>query len=546
MKIRRYTCNNMQEALLKVKMDLGSEAVIMNSRKVRRKGIIGLFTKPMIEIVAAIDDDYAKPSRSQARTAPSPNVNGNFYYENAFPTEQPSGTFPQAPAYGREQAAYQPKPPAMPEVQPAVPPKPQYPYPTMQETQQAYRQPAQPMQYQPQQPQVQPQIRPVQQANSVHTANSLNAGNPVNAANTINIANAVNTVKTIDTADATTSVNTADMAHTPNAAQKISGLAASHDDIHEDEHPKLVELENKVKSMETMLEQIYRSVKENSYPAQAESDGVKTEVPASSEPDSMGEVRKTLAELDLESDLVDRIVERVMEKGGRSLKTEAALALAARIMTGLLGEPDTIKLRSDGRPQVVIFVGPTGVGKTTTLAKIAADFTLNKQKKVGLITADTYRIAAVEQLKTYSEILNIPVLVVYSPSEFQEAVRTLSDRDLILIDTAGRSHRNKSHFDELKTLVNSVEADEAYLVLSANTSKHTMKEILEYYSFIKDYKLLFTKLDEAPVPGVIVNARYLTGKPLSYTTAGQSVPDDLNVANPRAIVSSLLGFGMNQ
>src|SRR5690606_3941734 len=119
------------------------------------------------------------------------------------------------------------------------------------------------------------------------------------------------------------------------------------------------------------------------------------------------------------------------------------------------------KLRSDGRPQVVIFIGPTGVGKTTTLAKIAADFTLNRQKKVGLITADTYRIAAVEQLKAYSEILNIPILVVYSPNEVQDAIRELSDKDLILIDTAGRSHRNKSHFDELKALANSAEADEA-------------------------------------------------------------------------------------
>jgi len=152
----------------------------------------------------------------------------------------------------------------------------------------------------------------------------------------------------------------------------------------------------------------------------------------------------------------------------------------------------------------------------------------------------------VEQLKTYSEILGIPVLVVYSPSEVKEAIKMFTEKDLILIDTAGRSHRNKNHFDELKALFNTAEADEAYLVVSANTGRHAMNEILEYYSFIKDYKLLFTKLDETPAPGVIVNARYLTGRPLSYITAGQSVPDDLNVADPRAIVASLLGTGTVQ
>jgi flagellar biosynthesis protein FlhF len=149
----------------------------------------------------------------------------------------------------------------------------------------------------------------------------------------------------------------------------------------------------------------------------------------------------------------------------------------------------------------------------------------------------------VEQLKTYAEILNLKVTVVYSPGEIKDAVDRLSDNDLILIDTAGRSHKNKAHFDELKALVNAVNADETYLVISSNTSRIAVREILEYYAFIKNYKLLFTKLDESPVPGVILNARYMTGKPLSYTTAGQSVPDDLDIANVRQLVTSILNDG---
>jgi len=477
----------MQEALLKVKMDLGNEAVIMNSRKVRRKGIIGLFTKPMVEVVAAIDDDYAKP-RTPLWTTPASNINGSRYYENSYSSERSAGTLPQTPAYGREAAPFQPQnnQQAIPKPQPMVSSQSQYPYSTQQpgqQYQQVYQTPQPP----------QSQIRSYQPAANTSQGGTGNPG------------------------------------------------------ISEAENSRLDALETKVKSMETMLEKLYLSVKDINRPNRDGSEYGKTRAVAA-EPiqDNLSVIRKTLVEADLDNKVIDRILEMVRKTDGFADSPEMALLQTANVMTGLLGEPDIIKLRSDGRPQVVIFVGPTGVGKTTTLAKIAADFTLNKQKKVGLITADTYRIAAVEQLKTYSEILGIPVLVVYSPSEVKEAIKMFTEKDLILIDTAGRSHRNKNHFDELKALFNTAEADEAYLVVSANTGRHAMNEILEYYSFIKDYKLLFTKLDETPAPGVIVNARYLTGRPLSYITAGQSVPDDLNVADPRAIVASLLGTGTVQ
>ena len=187
-----------------------------------------------------------------------------------------------------------------------------------------------------------------------------------------------------------------------------------------------------------------------------------------------------------------------------------------------------------------MFLGPTGVGKTTTLAKIAADYSLNHKKKIGFITADTYRIAAVEQLKTYAEILNIPISVIYTPQEIKEAIANYSDKELILVDTAGRSHKNAEQFAELKMLVASAQADEVFLVLSCNLGRTACKEIINHYSFINNYKLLFTKLDEAPVPGIILNARYATGKRLSYTTAGQSVPDDIEVADVENIVRSIL------
>ena len=214
--------------------------------------------------------------------------------------------------------------------------------------------------------------------------------------------------------------------------------------------------------------------------------------------------------------------------------------VAEKILQKVFGQPQGIEFRSDGKPTVVLFAGPTGVGKTTTLAKIAADCSLNHQKKIGLITADTYRIAAVEQLKTYAEILNIPVSVIYTPQEIKAAIESHQDKDLILIDTAGRSHKNVAQFSELKMLVSAAEADEVYLVLNCSMGRAACREILAQYGFLKNYKLLFTKLDEALVPGVMLNARYATGKPMSYTTAGQSVPDDIEIANITEIVKSIL------
>jgi len=183
-----------------------------------------------------------------------------------------------------------------------------------------------------------------------------------------------------------------------------------------------------------------------------------------------------------------------------------------------------------------MFLGPTGVGKTTTLAKIAARLSLVENKKIGLITADTYRIAAVEQLKTYSEILGIPLEVIYEASELQEAIEKFKDKDYILIDTAGRSHKSKELKSDYDDLVRYLKDVKIYLVMSMTTSFKDLKSIIDSYGFLKEYRLLFTKLDEATSYGNILNLKVLTGKPLSYFTIGQSVPDDIEVADKERII----------
>ncbi len=202
--------------------------------------------------------------------------------------------------------------------------------------------------------------------------------------------------------------------------------------------------------------------------------------------------------------------------------------------------PTTINNNIDFNSKVIFFVGPTGVGKTTTIAKIAANYNLEKGLNVGLISADTYRIAAVEQLKVYSDILNIPLEVIYSPKEIHAALERLSNSDIIMIDTAGRSHKNSEHVDELALLLNEVKNKSVYLVISSTTKNSDLKDILKTYSFIDDYKIIFTKLDEVSTYGPILNIAMREPEYISYVTTGQSVPDDIEVVTSNKILDMLL------
>lgn len=207
------------------------------------------------------------------------------------------------------------------------------------------------------------------------------------------------------------------------------------------------------------------------------------------------------------------------------------------------GQPKPIEI--EGRkPLVVFFIGPTGVGKTTTVAKIASRYKVDEGKKVAFLTADTYRIAATEQLRTYANILDMPLTIVYSPEETKDAVSKLSDYDLILVDTAGFSHKNAAQCEEVKKLIDSVSGDyriEVYLVISATTKYRDLQDICGIYQRFTDYKLIFTKLDETSCYGNLLNIHLYSGASLSYTTYGQNVPDDIEVFDTQKVVKKLLG-----
>lgn len=194
------------------------------------------------------------------------------------------------------------------------------------------------------------------------------------------------------------------------------------------------------------------------------------------------------------------------------------------------------------KPRIVALIGPTGVGKTTTIGKLAAGFSIVDKRRVALITADTYRVAAVEQLKTFGEIIGVPVEVVMTPSGLKEAIERHADKELIFIDTAGRSPHHELHMSELKAFLDKSQPDLTLLVMSAATHSSDQAKIFERFEALTTH-IIFTKLDETVNGGAILNLLDKTDLPVAYITNGQNVPDDIEVATPERLTRYILGEG---
>jgi len=194
------------------------------------------------------------------------------------------------------------------------------------------------------------------------------------------------------------------------------------------------------------------------------------------------------------------------------------------------------------RPRVLCFVGPTGVGKTTTIAKLAARAKINEKRRVGLITLDTFRIAAVDQLEKYAEIIGLPLLVATNPRELEVAVEEFRTRemDLVFTDTAGRSHRDELKMTELREFLSVLPDAEVHLVLSTTTHSKTILSIANRFAGIGFHKVILTKVDETISFGSLVNALVSIGKPVSFMTDGQNVPDDIVASDPERLADLVL------
>ena len=257
----------------------------------------------------------------------------------------------------------------------------------------------------------------------------------------------------------------------------------------------------------------------------------------------------TMLENEISEHNANQIIDEVEKLNKPNVPFDYALANIYQKMILKFGKPVEITMAEKG-PKVVFFVGPTGVGKTTTIAKIASKFCVEGvKKKVVLLTADTYRIAAAEQLRTYANILDIPFRVVYSADEVEQALKDFKDYDFIMIDTMGHSYQNNPQKETMEEFLHSVDGlaeKEVYLVLSATTKYKDLISVADTYTEITDYRLIFTKLDETASIGNLLNLKLHTGASLSYVTYGQNVPDDIEKFNPQKTVKQLLGGNKKQ
>ncbi len=378
MKVKRYIAKDVQEAMIKVKSELGRDAIILHTRKIKKPGLTGLFKKPLFEVVAAVDTNKKDDNKL------SYPLNQSLFNESL-----------------------------------------------------------------------------------IKNSKALDS----NTYDSFNINNEISSIKSLLT----------------NVLSKMDSTPSSQNIQVLEKYEKVFKEENVIKPV------------------------------------------------------IDKILSIVSRQMSITDKNDQSIRNAIKIiLKDYLGSPFTMENYAK-KQNVIFFVGPTGVGKTTTIAKLAAKQTIMNNKSVAFITSDTYRIAAVDQLKTYSEILDVPFTVVYEPNELGGAIEKHYDKDFIFIDTAGRNHKNKELLLELKSLISTVESPIVFLLLSLTTGYKDIESIIQSYDFLDGYNLIFTKADESSSLGNILNAKFLSSMPLSYITTGQSVPDDIELIDIEKIVNSLVG-----
>lgn len=479
MQIKSFKAPTLKEAMANVKSELGVDAVILHTNKIKKGGILGFHAKEIVEVIAAVEDEpvvkeqkpamdtgaaseavlqAAAAARAIRNSAPEPQPTGNFTPRNMVSQYQTAGTI-EAISHAMAQNT---------------------PSPTFGEVLASVN-------------------RAQEQAESEQPVLKEEPAESVSVAEE-------KLVSVESDAEQLSSEK-----ETETASEDATDL-----DVKEQE---ILDLQNQLEEMKSMLVEMSRN--------KDEAGGIPNLQRAM---EAQGISQHVL------EDMISKLNGTEILAPQNSIKALKALEKyvrkAIRIANG-------ITLYSD-KPKIVALIGPTGVGKTTTLAKIAAKFVLEEGAKVALITADTYRISAVEQLKTYSDILGLPLEIVYNPQALQEAIEKHRDKQLILLDTAGRSQYNAYQMKELSELLN-IDADiEKHLVMSATTKTSDGLELLDNFSLCKPDRVIFTKVDETKTHGIILNILHRRKAALSYLTNGQSVPDDIEPASIEKLAELLL------
>ena len=472
MKVKRYVADSIQEAITRVKNDLGRNAIILHTKPFKEGGFFGFFAKRRFEVIAAVDENIQENSSAKKGEEKTEPVAAGYSQQPGLNPANQNQTV----------RTFIPEP--VPVLQTA---------PTLSS--------GAPM-----------GVNPVPSGNAASQSNNTNA--QTNATLYGNAPTYDNTIFPVP--EIVPSINPNNPNIRANVPVTEPGLKSLHEEIAE-------------------VKELIRQVA--SKPLSAT-----TVMDSPVEKTSSGEqFRQFLEQVGMEGEIIEYLLTQIpsyLKEAGTS--EDELIEYCRQVLTTRLMFSEPIQTTTNGEQQIMALIGPTGVGKTTTIAKLAANFNLFEGKKVGLITIDTYRIAAVEHLKTYGDIINLPVEVVYTPSDINQAIQNLKDCNLILIDTAGRSPHNQVMMDELKKFLSHSKIGLILLVVSATTKYQDMLSIANNFSRIAYTHLVFTKLDETESLGPVVSLAWKIRRPISYLTTGQNVPDDIEVAKPEKLISQLL------
>lgn len=296
-------------------------------------------------------------------------------------------------------------------------------------------------------------------------------------------------------------------------------------------------IEEKLSTLQNLLEKQISDVQEK------EKDSTEGEKKEDSNVAFFQLLYKMLLDNEIEETYVGQLVDELDGSVKPDMPIDYLLSVVYQKMVLKFGQIKTIQPAEKG-PKLIYFIGPTGVGKTTTIAKIASRFSVVEKKKIVLLTADTYRIAAAEQLRTYANILEVPFRIIYTPQEIRTAIEDYAAYDYIFVDTSGHSQKNTDQRDDTLALLHAADGQaekEVYLVVSATTKYRDLLNIADTYQKLTDFRLVFTKLDETQCQGNLFNLRLHTDAPMSYVTCGQNVPDDIGEFDAQKTVKLLLG-----
>ncbi|HCW52433.1 MAG TPA: flagellar biosynthesis protein FlhF [Clostridium sp.] len=432
MVIKRYLVKNINEAMTRIRYELGKDAIIISQRKVRKPGIIGLFSGKLIEVTAAVESPEDESKVDEDKSSKKNIANNEEEFRKSL--ESIKRLMETEITASKEN-----------------------------------------------------KISNLDSMITEHNNNALKERN-----NNTQVSDGI--------------INDIKHNNIPN-----------NSNIHKDDlsvesvHNEVVELKNLLsKVMEDKSNSIEEVNKNKSIQNNYSHELNESEIES--------ELKKTLDELDIDEEFFEDIIKAANEYKDEQLEIKEILRD--------IFERELLVATGNFKGKVAL-VGPTGVGKTTTIAKLAGRLALVDKKKVGLITIDTYRIGAIEQLKTYAEIMNIPFKVVITIKEMEEAIKYMSDCDVILIDTTGRSSKNTMQISELRAFIEKAEPDYVNMVVSATTKNRDIKTILKGYSDLGFDNVIITKLDETTVYGSIYNIAKRANKPISFVSVVHNVPEDI-------------------